>query len=78
VTERGEPLSYWGGHMVVRRARTRSGIARLHAHLFRHGMAQYAADKGADIGTVQTLLATRRQPWLVATLAEPWIARARS
>ncbi|MBV9599394.1 MAG: tyrosine-type recombinase/integrase [Chloroflexi bacterium] len=56
VTERGEPLSYWGGHMVLRRARQRSGIARLHAHLFRHGMAQHAADQGADIGTIQTLL----------------------
>jgi site-specific recombinase XerD len=56
VTERGEPLSYWGGHMVVRRARQRSGIERLHAHLFRHGIAQHAADKGADIGTIQTLL----------------------
>ena len=56
VTERGAPLSYWGGHMVVRRARARSGIARLHAHLFRHGMAQHAADNGADIGTIQTLL----------------------
>jgi site-specific recombinase XerD len=56
VTDRGTPLSYWGGHMVVRRARERSGIVRLHAHLFRHGMAQHAADKGADIGTIQTLL----------------------
>jgi site-specific recombinase XerD len=56
VTERGAPLSYWGGHMVVRRARARSGIARLHAHLCRHGMAQHAADNGADIGTIQTLL----------------------
>jgi integrase/recombinase XerD len=56
VTERAQPLSYWGGHMVVRRARQRSGIARLHAHLFRHGMAQHAADQGADIGTIQTLL----------------------
>jgi len=42
--------------MVVRRARTRGGIPRLHAHLFRRGMAQHAADKGADIGTIQTLL----------------------
>jgi hypothetical protein len=32
--------------MVVRRARTRGGILRLHAHLFRHGKA-HAADVGA-------------------------------
>ena len=25
-------------------------------HLFRHGMAQHAADQDADIGTIQTLL----------------------
>jgi integrase len=40
----------------VRRASQRSGIPRLHAHLFRHGMPQRAADQGADIGTIQTLL----------------------
>ena len=56
VTGRGEPLSNGGFNMVIRRARRRSGISRMHAHLFRHGMAQHAADNGADIGTIQTLL----------------------
>jgi integrase/recombinase XerD len=56
VTGRGEPLSNGGLNMVIRRARQRSGIKRMHAHLFRHGMAQHAADNGADIGTIQTLL----------------------
>jgi len=42
--------------MVKGRARQRSGIKRMHAHLFGHGMAQHAADNGADIGTIQTLL----------------------
>lgn len=54
VTERGEPLSYWGGHIVVR--------ARQAAQRYRgctptcFGMAQHAADQGAHIGTIQTLL----------------------
>ena len=56
VTGRGEPLTNGGFNMVIRRARRRSGISRMHAHLFRHGMAQHAADNGADIGTIQTLL----------------------
>ncbi|MBV9597124.1 MAG: hypothetical protein JOZ87_09675 [Chloroflexi bacterium] len=33
--------------MVLRRAKQRSGIPRLHAHLFRRGMVQHAADQGA-------------------------------
>jgi site-specific recombinase XerD len=40
--------------MDVRRARQRGGSPRLHAHVFRHGMAKHAADQGADIGTIQT------------------------
>ena len=35
----GCPLGYWGGMSVVRRLRDRSGIARMHWHLFRHGFA---------------------------------------
>jgi len=56
VSAPGKPLSNGGFNMVIRRARERSGIGRMHAHLFRHGMAQHAADSGADIGTIQTLL----------------------
>lgn len=59
MTGRGELLSNGGFTMVIRRARKRSGITRMHAHLFRHGMAQHAADNGADNGTIQTLLGHR-------------------
>lgn len=70
VTERGKPLSYGGGHMVVRRARAGSGISRMHAHLFRHGLAQYAA----DIGTIQTVLGHK-----TTAMARPyaWIGKGR-
>jgi site-specific recombinase XerD len=56
VTEVGGALSYWGGQMILRRARKRTGIARLHAHLFRHGIAHRAADQGAHPGEIQLLL----------------------
>lgn len=56
VTEIGGPLSYAGGQMILRRARARSGITRLHAHLFRHGIAHRAADQGAHPGEIQLLL----------------------
>ena len=40
----------------MRRRRERSGIARLHWHLFRHGFAQAALGKGAHPGMVQEML----------------------
>jgi site-specific recombinase XerD len=40
----------------MNRLRDRSGIARIHWHLFRHGFAQHALRQGADIGTVQEML----------------------
>lgn len=52
----GTPLGYWGGMSVMRRLRERSGIARLHWHLFRHGFAQAALGKGAHPGMVQEML----------------------
>lgn len=52
----GTALSYWGGQMIIRRARERTGIARLHSHLFRHGIAHRAADQGAHPGEIQLLL----------------------
>jgi len=52
----GYPLGYWGGMSVMRRLRERSGIARLHWHLFRHGFAQAALGKGAHPGMVQEML----------------------
>lgn len=56
VTDIGEPLSYWGAQNILRRARKRSGIARVHSHLFRHGIAHRAADQGAYPGEIQLLL----------------------
>ncbi len=56
VTDVGEPLSYWGAQNILRRARKRSGIARVHSHLFRHGIAHRAADQGAHPGEIQLLL----------------------
>jgi len=44
VTEEGGSLSYWGAYSVMRRGKKRSGIQRVHAHLFRHGIAHRAAD----------------------------------
>ena len=49
-------LGYWGGQMIIRRARERTGIARLHSHLFRHGIAHRAAARGAHPGEIQLLL----------------------
>jgi site-specific recombinase XerD len=40
----------------MHRLRQRVGIARLHWHLFRHGFAQHALRKGAEIATVQEML----------------------
>jgi site-specific recombinase XerD len=66
VTEAGGPLSYAGGQMVMRRARARSGIARLHAHLFRHGIAHRAADQGATSARSNCCLGTLARRWPAA------------
>lgn len=52
----GKPLRLGATHTIMLRLRERSGIARLHWHLFRHGFAQTALKNGADIGTVQEML----------------------
>jgi site-specific recombinase XerD len=56
VTARGLALSEGGFEMVMRRAKLRSGIPRLHAHLLRHGMGQHAADVGLGANEIQTIL----------------------
>jgi site-specific recombinase XerD len=56
IQDDATPLSVAGVQSVMRRLKARSGIARLHWHLFRHGFAQTALRKGADIGTVQEML----------------------
>ena len=40
----------------MRRLRERSGIARPHRHLFRHGFARAALGKGARPGMIQEML----------------------
>ncbi len=52
----GSPLGYWGGQSIMRRLKERSGIGRVHSHLFRHGFAQVALGKGAHPGMVQEML----------------------
>lgn len=49
----GLPLSYSATNFIMRSLKQRSGIARVHWHFFRHGFAQHALRKGAEIGTVQ-------------------------
>ena len=50
------PLSYSATNFIMRSLKRRSGIARVHWHRFRHGFAQHALRKGAEIGTVQEML----------------------
>jgi site-specific recombinase XerD len=52
----GTPLTVYALHAIMRSLRARSGIARIHWHLFRHGFAQTALRKGADMGMVQEML----------------------
>jgi site-specific recombinase XerD len=42
VTDRGEPLTYWGAQSIFRRLKRRTGITRLHAHLCCHTFGQTA------------------------------------
>ncbi len=56
LTDEGKPISYWGGMAVFRRLKQKSGVKRIHAHLFRHTFAQVALEKGAERATVQDML----------------------
>ena len=52
----GSPLSYRGAQSIMRRLKERSGIKRVHWHLFRHGFAQAALVKGAHPVIVEEML----------------------
>lgn len=55
TTDDGAALSYWGGQSMFKRLKKRSGVDRLHAHLFRHTFAQGALTKDAA-APVQAML----------------------
>ncbi|HET8627151.1 MAG TPA: tyrosine-type recombinase/integrase [Thermomicrobiales bacterium] len=56
VTRSGAPLTYNGIKCVLRRARRRSGIARLHTHLLRHSFSVAALRGGMDLMTLKETL----------------------
>jgi hypothetical protein len=51
----GASLTVYALHAIMRSLRARSEIARVHWHLLRHGFAQTALRKGADMGMVQEM-----------------------
>ncbi|HEY2946891.1 MAG TPA: tyrosine-type recombinase/integrase [Micromonosporaceae bacterium] len=59
LREDGLPLTYWGGMLVFRRVKARSGVTRLHAHVRRHTFAQIALQKGAERAMVQDMMGHR-------------------
>jgi integrase/recombinase XerD len=56
VTRSGTPLTYNGITCVLRRARGKSGIARLHTHLLRHPFSVAALQSGIDLMTLKETL----------------------
>lgn len=56
LTRTGTPLTYNGIKLVLRRARRRSDIARLHAHLLRHSFSVAALRGGMDLMTLKETL----------------------
>lgn len=56
VTRSGTPLTYNGIKCVLRRARGKSGIARLHTHLLRHSFSVAARRSGMDLMTFKETL----------------------
>jgi len=56
TTAAGTPLTVNGAQAFFTRLKKRSGVGRVHAHLFRHTAGQGALLKGATPGEVQDLL----------------------
>jgi len=56
LTRTGTALSYNAIKLVLRRARRRSGIERLHAHLLRHSFSVSALTDGMDLMTLKETL----------------------
>lgn len=56
VTRTGSALTYNGIKMVMRRARQKSGIDRLHTHLLRHSFSVTALSNGMDLMTLKETL----------------------
>lgn len=56
LTRTGAPLTYNTVKLVVRRARRRSGVARVHAHLLRHAFSVAALKGGMDLMTLKETL----------------------
>jgi site-specific recombinase XerD len=53
TTRLGTKLSYYGGQMIFKRLKARSGVSIAHAHRFRHTWTQTALKKGAERALVQ-------------------------
>ena len=56
VTNAGQPLTYTAVAQSLKRLSRRSGVPRLHAHLFRHTFAVRYLMNGGDIMTLQLML----------------------
>jgi site-specific recombinase XerD len=52
----GQPLSYSGLKQIIDRLRRKSGVTRLHPHLFRHTFAVKYLMNGGDLITLQRIL----------------------
>ena len=60
LTPDGHPLSYDGLRHMIERLREKTGISRLHAHLFRHTFAVNYLVNGGDLMTLKLMLGHTR------------------
>ena len=56
MSEDGTPLTYNGLKLVIQRLAHKSGVERLHLHLFRHTFAVAWLTGGGDLITLQKML----------------------